>query len=175
MLLAPSLQILTDIDDVPSQSSLLKAQQAQLPQPFLVREMLQTLKQLCSSFLDVLQELLISVALTVEPGTGHHSRCDLTRADRGQDHLPCPAGNALPDAPQGTTGLSDHEDTACSGRACCAPGPPGTPPVISDDRIQLEELAIFHCYMVAEYFCSLVCSTSFITKICCVSSVKYKS
>ncbi|KAJ7403545.1 hypothetical protein WISP_150326 [Willisornis vidua] len=36
ILLAPSLQILTDIDEIPSQSSLLKAEQAQLPQSFLV-------------------------------------------------------------------------------------------------------------------------------------------
>ncbi|KAJ7407642.1 hypothetical protein WISP_125517 [Willisornis vidua] len=51
------------IDEVPSQSPLLKAKQAQLPQPFLVREMLQSLNHPCCPPLDWLQELHASLVL----------------------------------------------------------------------------------------------------------------
>ena len=42
VLLTPTLQIFVGIDKVPSQPSLLQAEQAQLPQPLLVGEMLQS-------------------------------------------------------------------------------------------------------------------------------------
>uniref|UniRef100_A0A8D2N8T6 Oxygen-dependent coproporphyrinogen-III oxidase, mitochondrial n=1 Tax=Zonotrichia albicollis TaxID=44394 RepID=A0A8D2N8T6_ZONAL len=45
--LTPSLQLFIDTDEVLSQSSLLKAEQTQLPQPFLIREILQTLNHFC--------------------------------------------------------------------------------------------------------------------------------
>lgn len=45
ILLTTSLQRLTNIDEVPSQSSLLEVEQAQLP--FLVRDILQSLNHLC--------------------------------------------------------------------------------------------------------------------------------
>jgi len=42
VLLTPTLQIFRGISKVPSQPSLLQAEQAQLPQPFLVGEMIQS-------------------------------------------------------------------------------------------------------------------------------------
>jgi len=42
VLLAPTLQIFIGISKVPSQPSLLQAEQAQLPQPFLIGQMLQS-------------------------------------------------------------------------------------------------------------------------------------
>ncbi|XP_068785779.1 uncharacterized protein [Struthio camelus] len=52
ILSTPPLQILVHIDQITSQSSLLQAEQAQLPQPFLIGEMLQSLNHLCSPPLD---------------------------------------------------------------------------------------------------------------------------
>ena len=43
ILLTPTLQIFISIDKVPSQPSLLQAEQAQLPQPFLTGQMLQSI------------------------------------------------------------------------------------------------------------------------------------
>jgi len=54
-LLPPTLKILISFYKVPSQPSLLRAKQAQFPQPFLLREMLQSPHHLCSPPLDSLQ------------------------------------------------------------------------------------------------------------------------
>ena len=51
----PTLQIFRGISKVPSQPSLLQAEQAQLPQPLLVGEMLQSPHHPCSPPLDSLQ------------------------------------------------------------------------------------------------------------------------
>ncbi|XP_017600362.1 PREDICTED: uncharacterized protein LOC108449234 [Corvus brachyrhynchos] len=61
ILLALSLQILIDFDEVPSLSSLLEADQGQHPQPFLTHEIL--LNHLCYSKLDPLQRLHVSPVL----------------------------------------------------------------------------------------------------------------
>ena len=55
ILLTPTLQIFVGIYKIPSQPSLLQAEQAQLSQPFLVREMLLSPSHLHSSPLDSLQ------------------------------------------------------------------------------------------------------------------------
>jgi len=55
ILLTPSLKIFRGVYKIPSQPSLLQAKQAQLPQPFLVREMLQSPNHLHSPPLDPLQ------------------------------------------------------------------------------------------------------------------------
>lgn len=69
-LLAPSLQTLTDIDEIPCQSFLLKTEQAQFPQSFTMREMFQSLHHLCCSPLDPLQKLHVSLVLgSTEPVT----------------------------------------------------------------------------------------------------------
>ena len=52
ILLTPTLQIFVGIYKVPSQPSLLQAEQAQLPQPLLAEEMLQSPDQLLSPPLD---------------------------------------------------------------------------------------------------------------------------
>lgn len=68
ILLALSLQILIDFDEVPSLSSLLEADQGQHPLPFLTREIL--LNHLCHSKLDPLQRLHVSPVLrSPEPHT----------------------------------------------------------------------------------------------------------
>lgn len=54
ILLTPSLQIYGDIGEVPSQMSFLKAQQAQISQPFLIREKFQSLNHLCKTLLEAL-------------------------------------------------------------------------------------------------------------------------
>ena len=59
VLLTPTLQIFMGISKVPSQPSLLQAEQAQLPQPLLVGEMLQSPPHPRSPVLDSLQQLLI--------------------------------------------------------------------------------------------------------------------
>ncbi|KAJ7413899.1 hypothetical protein BTVI_42146 [Pitangus sulphuratus] len=58
-----SQMILIDIDEVPFHSSLSKAEQAQLPQPFLVGEMFQSLHHVHSPPVDLLQDLHVSVVL----------------------------------------------------------------------------------------------------------------
>lgn len=63
ILLTPSLHILTDIDVVSSQSSLLNIEQAQFPQPFLIRKMFQFLNHLQSSLLITIQEFHVSLVL----------------------------------------------------------------------------------------------------------------
>ena len=55
ILLTPTLKIYMGIYKVPSQPSLLQAEQAQLPQPFLTGEMLQSPHHPCSTPLDSLQ------------------------------------------------------------------------------------------------------------------------
>jgi len=55
ILLTPTLKIFIGIYKIPSPPSLLQAKQAQLPQPFLIREMLQSLNHLWSLLLDSLQ------------------------------------------------------------------------------------------------------------------------
>lgn len=50
-------------EKIPSQPFLLQAKQAELPQPFLLREMLGSPNHLCSSLLDSLQELQVSIVL----------------------------------------------------------------------------------------------------------------
>lgn len=60
--LTPLLYIFTHIGEVPSQSAFLKAE-VQLPQPFLTRDMLQSFNHFCSSPLDPVQELHVSLVL----------------------------------------------------------------------------------------------------------------
>ena len=96
------LQILTDIDKFPSQSFLLEAEQAQLPQPFLLREVL----HLPSS-------LLLSTGSA--PGAPHLSCAEESRIRHStpdvphqQHHQPQPAGSALPKASQDAESLLGH-------------------------------------------------------------------
>jgi len=55
ILLTPTLQILISIYKIPSRPSFLQAKQAQLPQPFLLGQMLQSPHHPCSLPLDSLQ------------------------------------------------------------------------------------------------------------------------
>ena len=55
--LTPMLKIFININQIPSESSFLKAEQTQFAQLFLIREMLQALYHLCGPLLDSLQEI----------------------------------------------------------------------------------------------------------------------
>jgi len=55
--LTSTLKISLSINKIASESSFLKAEQTQVPQPFLKGEMLQAFYHLCSSLLDSFQEI----------------------------------------------------------------------------------------------------------------------
>ena len=66
VLLTPTLQIFRGISKVPSQPSLLQAEQAQLPQPLLLGKMLQSPPHPRSPALGSLQKLLIFLELILK-------------------------------------------------------------------------------------------------------------
>lgn len=86
ILSTPSLQILPDIDEVPSQWCLLKAEQGTAA--FFIREMLQSPYPLCHPLLGLLQELHISSG-TEEPRSGH-STPDVASQGLGRGAESCP-------------------------------------------------------------------------------------
>jgi len=77
----PSLQVFIYIDKIPTEPSLLQAEQFQLSQPFLIGEMLQTLIHLCDPSLDSHQYINASLVLG-SPELDKHSRCGLTSAEQ---------------------------------------------------------------------------------------------
>lgn len=91
ILLPLSLQIVIGTDEVP-----LPLKQAQLPGPFLITEMFQSLHHLYSPSVDLLQSPLYRGSPDLKtPDVPHQGWAE------GQEHLPQPAGNAVPKAPQG--------------------------------------------------------------------------
>ncbi|KAK4823887.1 hypothetical protein QYF61_007835 [Mycteria americana] len=89
----------------------LRAKQPQVPQPLLIRLVLQTLHQLRCPSLDTLQHLNVSLVVggpklnTVFEVWPHQCRV------QGHDHFPCPAGHTIPDTSQGAIGLLGHLGT----------------------------------------------------------------
>ncbi|KAK4829089.1 hypothetical protein QYF61_002040 [Mycteria americana] len=87
------------------------AKQPQLPQPLLIRLLLQTLHQLRCPSLDTLQHLNVSLAArgpklnTVFEVWPHQCRV------QGHDHFPSPAGHTIPDTSQDAVGLLGHLGT----------------------------------------------------------------
>ncbi|KAK4817891.1 hypothetical protein QYF61_002060 [Mycteria americana] len=85
-----------------------QAKQPQLPQPLLIRLLLQTLHQLCCPSLDTLQHLNVSLVLrgpklsTVFKVRPHQYRV------QGHDHFPTPAGHTISDTSQDAVGLFGH-------------------------------------------------------------------
>jgi len=59
------------VDKMPSQSSLLQAEQSQVSQPFPLREMLQAPNHLCSPLLD--SPIVLCLSRTWEPKTGQRT------------------------------------------------------------------------------------------------------
>lgn len=81
----------------PSLQSLLKAEQTQLCQPFLKKELLQPPNHLYYLLLDLLQELHISLVLWSTELDSKLKMWPFQAWEEGQDHLPQP-GDVFPDA-----------------------------------------------------------------------------
>jgi len=103
-----SFQVAVESDKVSPQPPLLQTEQPQLPQPLLIRLVLQTLHQLHCSSLDMLQQLNVflvvkgsklNTVLEVRP-----HKCQA----QGHHHLPTPAGHTIPDPSQDAIGLLGH-------------------------------------------------------------------
>ncbi|KAK4821205.1 hypothetical protein QYF61_015773 [Mycteria americana] len=88
-----------------------QAKQPQLPQPLLIRLLLQTLHQLCCPSLDSLQHPNVSLVVggpklnTVFEVRPHQCRV------QGHDHFPTPAGHAIFDTSQDAIGFLGHLGT----------------------------------------------------------------
>ncbi|KAK4823964.1 hypothetical protein QYF61_008350 [Mycteria americana] len=88
-----------------------QAKQSQLPQPLLIRLLLQTLHQLHCPSLDTLQHLNVSLVVrgpklnTVFQVRPHQCRV------QGHDHFPSPAGHAIFDTSQDAIGFLGHPGT----------------------------------------------------------------
>ncbi|KAK4831915.1 hypothetical protein QYF61_020292 [Mycteria americana] len=88
-----------------------EAKQSQLPQPLLIRLLLQTLHQLCCPSLDTLQHLNVSLVVGgTKPNTVFKVRPHQCRV-QGHDHFPTPAGHAIFDTSQDAIGFLGHLGT----------------------------------------------------------------
>ncbi|KAK4819032.1 hypothetical protein QYF61_024397 [Mycteria americana] len=106
-----SFQVVVESDKVSPQPPFLQAKQSQLPQPLLIRLLLQTLHQLCCPSLDTLQHLNVSLVVrgpklnTVFKVRPHQCRV------QGHNHFPSPAGHAIFDTSQDAIGFLGHLGT----------------------------------------------------------------
>ncbi|KAK4815884.1 hypothetical protein QYF61_009935, partial [Mycteria americana] len=106
-----SFQVAVESNKVSPQPPLLQAKQPQLPQPLLIRLVLQTLHQLRCPSLDTLQHLHVSLVVrgpklnTVFEVRPHQCRV------QGHDHCPSPAGHAISDTSQDAIGFLGHLGT----------------------------------------------------------------
>ncbi|KAK4831485.1 hypothetical protein QYF61_017986 [Mycteria americana] len=104
-LATPSFQAVVESDEVSPQPPSLQAKQPQLPQPFLISLVLQTLHQLRCPSLHTLQPLNVSLVVrgpklnTVFEVRPHQCRV------QGHNHFPSPAGHAIFDTSQDAVGL----------------------------------------------------------------------
>ncbi|KAK4827171.1 hypothetical protein QYF61_015133 [Mycteria americana] len=100
-----SFQVVVESDEVSPQPPFLQAKQSQLPQPLLIRLLLQTLHQLRCPSLYALQYLNVSLVVggpklnTVFEVRPHQCRV------QGHNHFPSPAGHAIFDTGQDAIGL----------------------------------------------------------------------
>ncbi|KAK4822662.1 hypothetical protein QYF61_019029 [Mycteria americana] len=106
-----SFQVVVESHKVSPQPPFLQAKQSQLPQPLLIRLVLQTLHQLRCPSLDSLQHLNVSLVVggpklnTVVEVRPHQCRV------QGHDHFPSPAGHAIFDTSQDAIGFLGHLGT----------------------------------------------------------------
>ncbi|KAK4818986.1 hypothetical protein QYF61_022653 [Mycteria americana] len=106
-----SFQVVVESDKVSPQPPFLQAKQSQLPQPLLIRLLLQTLHQLGCPSLDTLQHLNVSLVVggpkldTVFEVRPHQCRV------QGHDHSPTPAGHTISDTSQDAIGFLGHLGT----------------------------------------------------------------
>lgn len=90
-----SLQTLIGVDEVPSKSFVVETEHTQLPQPFLVREMFQSLNYSCCPPLKLFQELQVS-PVPRSPKLDAEFQLRLHQGwVGGKDPLSQPTGNAL--------------------------------------------------------------------------------
>ncbi|KAK4824504.1 hypothetical protein QYF61_015902 [Mycteria americana] len=100
-----SFQVVVESDEVSPQPPFLQAKQSQLPQPLLIRLLLQTLHQLRCPSLHTLQYLNIPLVVggpklnTVFEVRPHQCRV------QGHNHFPSPAGHAIFDTSQDAIGF----------------------------------------------------------------------
>ncbi|KAK4826281.1 hypothetical protein QYF61_006728, partial [Mycteria americana] len=97
-----SFQVVVESDKVSPQPPFLQAKQSQLPQPLLIRLLLQTLHQLGCPSLHTLQHLNIPL---VARGP------KLNTVFEGHNHFPSPAGHAIFDTSQDAIGFLGHLGT----------------------------------------------------------------
>ncbi|KAK4821425.1 hypothetical protein QYF61_019703 [Mycteria americana] len=106
-----SFQAVVESRKVSPQPPFLQTKQSQLPQPLLIRLLLQTLHQLRCPSLDTLQHLNVSLVVrgpklnTVFEVQPH--QCQV----QGHDHFPSPAGHTIPDTSQDAVGFLGHLGT----------------------------------------------------------------
>ncbi|KAK4819924.1 hypothetical protein QYF61_015299 [Mycteria americana] len=106
-----SFQVVVEGNKVSPQPPFLQAKQPQLPQPLLIRLLLQTLHQLRCPSLHTLQHLNVSLVVrgpklnTVSEVQPHQCRV------QGHDHFPSPAGHAIFDTSQDAIGFLGHLGT----------------------------------------------------------------
>ncbi|KAK4828748.1 hypothetical protein QYF61_000739 [Mycteria americana] len=106
-----SFEAVVESHKVSPQPPFLQAEQPQLPQPLLIRLVLQTLHQLRCPSLDMLQHLNVSLVVggpklnTVFEVRPH--QCPV----QGHDHFPSPTGHAIFDTSQDAIGFLGHLGT----------------------------------------------------------------
>ncbi|KAK4821927.1 hypothetical protein QYF61_004930 [Mycteria americana] len=106
-----SFQVVVESDEVSPQPPFLQAKQPQLPQPLLIRLVLQTLHQLRCPSLDTLQHLNVSLVVRgPKLNTGFEVGPHQCRV-QGHDHCPSPAGHTIPDTSQDAIGFLGHLGT----------------------------------------------------------------
>ncbi|KAK4820021.1 hypothetical protein QYF61_017694 [Mycteria americana] len=106
-----SFQAVVESDEVSPQPPFLQAEQSQLPQPLLIRLLLQTLHQLRCPSLDTLQPLNVSLVVGgPKLNTGFEVRPHQCRV-QGHNHCPTPAGHAIFDTSQDAIGFLGHLGT----------------------------------------------------------------
>ncbi|KAK4830944.1 hypothetical protein QYF61_014403 [Mycteria americana] len=107
----PRYNLLSESDKVSPQPPFLQAKQPQLPQPLLIRLLLQTLHQLRCPSLDTLQHLNVSLVVrSPKLNTGFEVRPHQCRV-QGDNHFPSPAGHTISDTSQDAIGLLGHLGT----------------------------------------------------------------
>ncbi|KAK4817647.1 LOW QUALITY PROTEIN: hypothetical protein QYF61_023237 [Mycteria americana] len=107
----PSFQAVEESHKVSPQPPFLQAKQPQVPQPLLIRLVLQTLHQLRCPSLDTLQHLNVSLGVrgpklnTAFEVWPHQCRV------QGDHHFPSPAGHTIPHTSQDAIGFLGHLGT----------------------------------------------------------------
>ncbi|KAK4830945.1 hypothetical protein QYF61_014404 [Mycteria americana] len=106
-----SFQVAVESNKVSPQPPFLQVKQPQLPQPLLIRLLLQTLHQLCCPSLDTLQHLNVSLVVGgPKLNTGFEVQPHQCRV-QGHNHFPTPAGHTIFDTSQDAIGFLGHLGT----------------------------------------------------------------